>query len=113
MAELGRAKVYRNVELRQEFAGIEPIDGLLLGGLFGLLALFNRHAAAWNLLLTLIAYAALRVGKRGKPDGYTTTLLRFFARRSFYSAASLDQEQPARLSATGARVCRNPQGKEN
>ncbi len=32
MAQLQRAKVYRNVELRQQWLGLEPFDALALGG---------------------------------------------------------------------------------
>lgn len=93
MAEpLQRAKVYRNIELRQEWLGLEPFDAVGLGGLAWLLMLVNRGGLAWNLVALAIAYAGLRIAKRGKPEGYTTTLIRFFVRRPFYSAAARDHQ---------------------
>jgi hypothetical protein len=89
---LARAKVYRNLELRQQLVGLEPFDALGLGALLWVLMVFNRPALGWNLLFLIAAYAALRVVKRGKPEGYTTSVLRFyFARRPFFSAAARDQ----------------------
>lgn len=93
MAELlQRAKVYRNVELRQEWLGLEPFDAIGLGGLAWLLMLINRSGFGWNLVALAVAYAGLRMAKRGKPEGYTTTLIRFYFRRPFFSAAGPDRE---------------------
>jgi hypothetical protein len=89
---LARAKVYRNVDLRQEWLGLEPFDVVMLGAVAWLLMLVNRDGLAWNLLALVAAYVALRVAKRGKPEGYTTTLIRYFARRPFYSAAAPDAQ---------------------
>jgi hypothetical protein len=89
---LARAKVYRNVELRQSLLGLEPFDAVALGALAWLLMLVNRSGLAWNVLALVVAYAALRVAKRGKPEGYTTTLVRFYLRRPFYSAAAPDRK---------------------
>jgi hypothetical protein len=89
---LARARVYRNVELRQEWLGLEPFDAVALGALAWLLMLVNRSGMAWNLLALVIAYVGLRVAKRGKPEGYTTTLLRYYARYPFYSAAAPDDQ---------------------
>ncbi len=88
MSQLQRAKVYRNVELRQEWLGLEPFDLVALGGLAWILMLVNRAGLAWNLLTIAIAYVALRLAKRGKPENYTTTVIRFFLRRPFFSAAA-------------------------
>lgn len=87
-----RAKVYRNIELRQQLFGLEPLDGLGLAALFGVLALFNPHGAGWDLLTVAVAYVALRVFKRGKAEGYTVTLLRFYFRKPFFSAGASDLE---------------------
>src|SRR5262249_56576528 len=84
--------VYRNVELRQEWLGLEPFDAVALGALAWLLMLVNRSGMAWNLVALVLAYAGLRIAKRGKPEGYTTTLLRFYLRRPFYSAAAPDRK---------------------
>lgn len=91
MTPLHRARVYRNVELPQEWFGLEPFDLLGLGAFGFVLMEVNRHAAGWNLLAVLVGYGAMRVLKRGKPEGYTLSLLRFFfARKPFFSAAARD-----------------------
>ncbi len=93
---LERAKVYRNVELRQEWLGLEPFDAVALGAFAWLLMLINKSGVAWNVLALVIAYAGLRIAKRGKPEGYTTTLIRHFVRRPFYSAAAPDVQLAGR-----------------
>ena len=90
MPSLARAKVYRNVELRQEWLGLEPFDALAIGGVGWILMLVNREGVAWDLVVLAIAYVALRLAKRGKPEGYSTTLFRYFIRRPFFSAAACD-----------------------
>ncbi len=89
---LARARVYRNVELRQEWLGLEPFDAVVLGAMAWLLMLVNRSGLAWNLVALVLTYAGLRIAKRGKPEGYTTTLVRFYLRRPFYSAAAPDRK---------------------
>jgi hypothetical protein len=96
MSQLARAKVYRNVDLRQEWFGLEPFDALALAALAWLLMLVNREGVAWDLLLLALAYVALRIAKRGKPEGYTTTVVRHFLRRPFFSAAARDRELAGR-----------------
>ena len=91
---MSRARVYRNVELRQEWLGLEPFDAITLGALAWLLMLVARDAMAWNLVLLASAYGGLRLWKRGKPEGTTTTLLRFYLRRPFLSAAAPDTQLP-------------------
>ncbi len=90
MAQLQRAKVYRNVELRQQWLGLEPFDALAVGGLAWALMLFNRDAAGWNVLVVVVGYLAIRLGKRGKPEGYTRSLVRFYTRKPFFSAGARD-----------------------
>ena len=105
MAEpLARARVYRNVELRQEWLGLEPFDAVALGALAWLLMLVNRNGIAWNVLALVIAYAALRIAKRGKPEGYTTTLLRYYLRRPFFSAAAPDEKLAGRSFLQNANL---------
>jgi hypothetical protein len=99
---LARAKVYRNVDLRQEWLGLEPFDIVLVGAVAWLLMLVNRDGLAWNVLALVVAYAALRVAKRGKPEGFTTTLIRYFVRRPFFSAAAPDRELARRPFAPAA-----------
>jgi hypothetical protein len=88
----GRAKVFRNIELRQKWLGFEPVDLFLLGILAWLLNLVSSRTVGWNLLGCAVAGGALRFWKRGKPDGFTSTLLRYYLRRPFYSAAARDRE---------------------
>jgi hypothetical protein len=95
MTALRRAKVYRNVELPQQWLGLEPFDALGVITLGWLLMLVNRGGMGWNLLVLLGAYAALRVGKRGKPEGFTRSLVRHYLRRPFFSAAAPDREGAA------------------
>ena len=109
MTPLLRAKVYRNIALRQQWLGLEPFDAILLGGVAWLLMMFNRGSTGWNLLVVLLAYAGLRVTKRGKPDGYTTAVLRFYlARKPFFSAADRDVEGFShRFRSTPRKTCQS------
>ena len=91
---MGRAKVHRHLAKSQEWLGLEPIDALCLASVFWLLLTFNRGAIAMNLLVLVVGYASLRIAKRGKPAGYTTSLIKYAARsrRSLLSAGAIDQE---------------------
>lgn len=102
---LERAKVYRNVELRQEWLGLEPFDAVALGAFAWVLMLVNKSGIAWNVLALVIAYAGLRIAKRGKPEAYTTTLIRFFVRRPFYSAAAPDTQLAGRSFLANPEHC--------
>jgi len=90
-----RAKVYRNIELRQRWLGLDPVDLFALGALAWLLNLVSSETVGWNLLAVVVTAAALRLWKRGKPEGYTTALLRFYLRRSLFSAAARDRQVAA------------------
>ena len=105
---LVHARVYRNVELRQEWLGLEPFDAVALGALAWLLMLVNRNGLAWNLLALALAYAGLRLAKRGKPEGYTTKVIRYFIRRPFYSAAAPDTQLSGRPLMERAGLHANP-----
>jgi hypothetical protein len=91
MAQLHRHRVYRNIELKQQFLGLEMLDALALGGVAWVLMLVNKSGLGWNIFIVLAGYVLLRVVKRGKPDGWTTTVLRFYSRRPYFSAAANDQ----------------------
>ena len=87
-----RAKVYRNVERRQEWLGLEPLDALALGALLWVLMLLHRQALGWNVLVIASAWAGLRLFKRGRAPGFTSALVRFYLlRRPFFSAAARDR----------------------
>jgi hypothetical protein len=91
MAQLARAKVYRNVEMRQQWFGLEVLDVFLMGIVAWALLTFNGRALGWNLVVLVGAYVFLRVAKRGKPEGYVTSLLRFYVRKPHFSAAAPDR----------------------
>jgi hypothetical protein len=105
---LARAKVYRNIELRTHLLGLEPFDLVALGAFAWLLMLVNRAGMAWNLVALVIAYAGLRIAKRGRPEGYTTTLLRFYLRRPFFSAAAPDTKLGGRAFLDPNATFENP-----
>ena len=97
MTPLSRAKVYRNVELRQQWLGLDLFDLVLVAALFTVLLLVNRRAIGWHVLVVALAIAGLRFLKRGKPEGYTTTLVRFYlVRKPFFSGAADDVQGAAR-----------------
>lgn len=86
-----RARVYRNIERRAQYLGLEPIDILALAIVLWGVMTFNRGALAVNGLAMVVCYVALRVAKRGKPDGYTTDVIRYaLSRRIFLSAGEPD-----------------------
>ena len=87
-----RAKVYRNIELRQRWLGLDPVDLFLLGGLAWLVNLVSPRTVGWNLLAVAAAAVGLRLWKRGKPDGHSTTLLRFYLRRATFLATGRDRQ---------------------
>lgn len=90
---MARAKVYKNIALQTSYFGLELSDCFLLGIVVWFLLTFNRGAFGINLLATAVSYFVIRVGKRGKPPGYTLDLLRYtFSRRVFLSAGQPDTE---------------------
>src|SRR5262249_24368951 len=85
-----------NVELRQQWLGLDLFDLLVVAAFFTVLLLVNRRAIGWHVLMVALALAGLRLVKRGKPEGYTTTLVRFYlVRKPFFSAAADDVEGAA------------------
>ena len=95
---LQSAKVFRNVEIRIQWLGLEPFDWFALGGIAWLLVLINRHALAANFLLIAIVATGLRIVKRGKPEDHTLALFEFyFLRKPFLSAAAKDPKRFAEI----------------
>lgn len=92
---MDRAVVFRNLDRRQEWLGLEVPDLFALGFLTSLLMLVARHAFAWNFAIIIVAAVVLRLAKRGKPSGYLLALFIFYIRRRrpFRSAAARDVEQ--------------------
>jgi hypothetical protein len=93
-----RAPVFRNLDRRQEWLGLEPADLFVLAAVGWLLMMIAPRAFAWNLLIVVAAAVALRLIKRGKPTGYLVALARFYVirRRPFRSAGAADLESRAR-----------------
>src|SRR6266545_8015498 len=88
---MSRERVYRNIDRRPQYLGLEPIDCLALACVLWILLTFNRGALLLNVLVLVVCYVALRVAKRGKPDGHTTDVLRYtLSRRVFLSAGEID-----------------------
>jgi hypothetical protein len=88
--QLRRVKVYRNIDLRQTLFGVEAPDFFVLGALFAVLIIVNNRGFGLNMLIELCAYVGLRAVKRGKPDGWSTAIAKFYLRPPFYSAAARD-----------------------
>jgi hypothetical protein len=107
---LDRAKVHRNAGLRQSWLGLEPLDWIGLGFVLLLFRIVNRHALGWQILVLVLAFSGLRLIKRGRPDHFTTALIRFYLRRRpFFSATAKDTKHipfPTELKRT------NPTKKE-
>ncbi len=93
---LRKTKVFRNIEMRIQWLGLEPFDWFALGGLMSLLVMFNRHALAANVLVIAFLATYLRIVKRGKPENHSLAVFEFyFLRKSFLSAAAKDPERTA------------------
>src|SRR5262245_9503910 len=90
---MARERVHRNIDRRPQYLGLEPLDCLGLACVLWLLFTFNPGALPLNVFVMAVSYVALRLIKRGKPDGYTTDVLRYaLSRRVFLSAADIDAE---------------------
>jgi hypothetical protein len=88
---MSRAKVYRNIDRKQQWLGLEPVDALGLALVLWVLLTFHRGALAANAVILGGCYVGLRVAKRGKPAGHTTALLRYVVMpRGFLSAGAPD-----------------------
>jgi hypothetical protein len=86
-----REPVHRNIDRRHQYLGLEPVDCLALMTLLWVLFAVNPDALPLNALVLAISYVALRVAKRGKPEGYTTDAVRYaLSRRVLLSAAEID-----------------------
>src|SRR5262245_45459855 len=108
MSTLRRARVYRNVELPQQWLGLEPFDALGVITLGWFLMLVNRGAVGLNLLVLVLAYGAVRIGKRGKPEGFTRSLIRHYLRLPIFSGAAPDRQAAARpfpVAAVAGSAC--------
>lgn len=90
------ATVYRNIERRQEFIGLEFVDALVVAVVLWAVMMFHQGHFFVNAAIVGACFGALKLYKRGKPRGYTTALFRFGARivlrRATLSAATADTQ---------------------
>ena len=70
-------RVYRNINAKDKFLGLELADGCLLLLVFFLVFSLNKESLFVNALILVTTYFGLRVLKRGKPDGYVLCLARY------------------------------------
>ncbi len=70
-------RVYRNINAKDKFLGLELADGCLLLLVFFLAFSLNKESLFVNALILFLAFFGLRVLKRGKPDGYMLCLTRY------------------------------------
>ena len=70
-------KVYRNINTKDKFLGLELVDGCFLLFVFFLAFMIRREGLFGNCLLLVCVYLGLRALKRGKPDGYLLVLARY------------------------------------
>lgn len=91
-----RAHVFRNIERRQEFLGLEFVDALAVAIVLWLVMTFHPGHFFVNGALVALCLGAIKLAKRGQPKGYTTSVFRYTARallrRSVLSAAAPDRE---------------------
>ena len=67
-------RVYRNVNARDKFLGMELADGCLLALVFVAVFTVNKESLFLNGAVLAGTYFGLRALKRGKPDGYVAVL---------------------------------------
>src|ERR1700760_2177825 len=88
-----RAPVYRNIDRRIEWFGIEPLDAAFVALGVSLLMLLSPDTFALDLLAGVGLCVILRVVTRNKPDGYLQAYARFyFARSPVFCALEPDTE---------------------
>ncbi|MFH2201793.1 MAG: hypothetical protein ABIJ96_01625 [Elusimicrobiota bacterium] len=70
-------RVYRNINAKNKFMGLELVDGRILLLIFFGAFMLNKEGLFLNFLFLIGAYLGLRALKRGKPDGYLLCLTRY------------------------------------
>ncbi len=77
-------KTYSHLDKKEKLFGIEVLDFLLLALAYAAVFALSRNIFV-NFALIVAVYVALRWYKRGKPQGYTATLVRFLFTPKFYT----------------------------
>ena len=77
MTAMTPIKVFRNINLKDKFMGLELVDGCILLVVFFAAFMVNKESLFVNALVLVGAYLGLRTLKRGKPDGYLLCLVRY------------------------------------
>lgn len=91
-----RAHVYRNIDQRSDFFGLELAD-LFVSAVAGWLAsMIGGSSVSAPVFAFGGAVLTLRFLKLGAPPGYTTALAKFMCRPAHFSAAAPDAELAAR-----------------
>jgi hypothetical protein len=90
---MARAKVHRHLERPQQLLGLEVFDLLALASVLWVVIVVVRASLLIDAAVGLVAYAALRLAKRGRPPGHTASLFRYAlrSRRAFLSASAPDE----------------------
>lgn len=78
--------MYPMLTKENKITGLEPLDFLLLVGIYLFVFIFSKNL--WvNLMLVLSAYCFLRLFKRKKAPRYTQSIIRFLIKPSKYTQA--------------------------
>ncbi len=78
--------MYPTLTKENKITGLEPMDFLLLVGIYLLVFMFSK--ILWiNLILIFGAYCFLRLFKRKKAPRYTQSFMRFLLKPSRYTQA--------------------------
>ena len=77
-------KTHTHLDKKEKLFGIELLDFLFLAAVYAVVFTLSRNIFI-NIALVVAVYFALRWYKRGKPPGYTATLVRFLFTPKFYT----------------------------
>jgi len=77
-------KTYSHLDKKEKMLGIEVMDFLLLAVVYAFVFVVSRNIFI-NIAIVVAVYFALRWYKRGKPQGYTATLVRFLLTPKYYT----------------------------
>ncbi len=83
--------VYRNINTKDKFLGLELADGCILLLVFFLAFMVNKEGLFVNALILVCTYVGLRAVKRGKPDGYLLRLTRYVLATRFKRVQSPEE----------------------
>ena len=89
-------RVFRNINTKDKFLGLELVDGCFLLFVFFLAFMVRREGLFGNALLLVFVYFGLRALKRGKPDGYLLVLGRYVLMSPVKRISHFDEAEPLR-----------------